>query len=78
MYLHNIDHSDTSIQVMLVVITLVTWIQSLVPFNEGYDHCPFQVVRLPLLMITGITYKQQGLHTLIYYEYHFLLLLYVL
>ena len=75
MYLHNMDHTNTSIQVMLVVITLVTWIQSLVPFNEGYDHYP---VRLPLLMISGITYKQQGLHTLIYYEYHFLLLLYVL
>lgn len=77
-YLHNIDHSDTSIQVMLVVITLVTWIQSLAPFNEGYDHYPFQVVRLPLLMITGITYKQQGVHTLSYYEYHVLLLPYVL
>jgi hypothetical protein len=32
-YLHNIDHSDISIQVMLVVNTLATWIQSLVPFN---------------------------------------------
>jgi hypothetical protein len=33
MYLHNIDHSDIRIQVMLVVNTLATWIQSLVPFN---------------------------------------------
>jgi hypothetical protein len=33
---------------------------------------------LPLLMITEITYKQQGVHTLSYYEYHLLLLPYVL